>query len=230
MKMGRPQCVCSPDCSHISQKHAVCGSDGKSYKDECTLLLARCMGHPDLEVMYQGECKSKQGYLIYEQQLNGNDWCVCVKTISLLTVPPSCLTQNHAPTWCAQVPTPVWLTRPTVLTVSRAAQLLVRSPCHLSRQSVAMTTSLTPVPATSAGQPASLDAPLESAIMATATVRIQKTPLLYFLLPVSNSSTYFVFLQVLLGNLKVRTAVRKMLSRGKRRAELLNEHCQVSRQ
>lgn len=59
MKMGRPQCVCSPDCSHISRKHAVCGSDGKSYKDECTLLMARCMGHPDLEVMYQGECKSK---------------------------------------------------------------------------------------------------------------------------------------------------------------------------
>uniref|UniRef100_A0A3P8SFI2 Follistatin-like 3 (secreted glycoprotein) n=1 Tax=Amphiprion percula TaxID=161767 RepID=A0A3P8SFI2_AMPPE len=57
MKTGRPQCVCSPDCSHISRKHAVCGSDGKSYKDECTLLMARCMGHPDLEVMYQGECK-----------------------------------------------------------------------------------------------------------------------------------------------------------------------------
>lgn len=59
MKTGRPQCVCSPDCSHIPRKHAVCGSDGKSYKDECTLLMARCMGHPDLEVMYQGDCKSK---------------------------------------------------------------------------------------------------------------------------------------------------------------------------
>ncbi|XP_043986030.1 follistatin-related protein 3 [Gambusia affinis] len=57
MKMGRPQCVCSPDCSHIPRKHAVCGSDGKSYRDECALLMARCMGHPDLEVMYQGECK-----------------------------------------------------------------------------------------------------------------------------------------------------------------------------
>lgn len=60
MKTGRPQCVCSPDCSHLSRKQAVCGSDGKSYKDECTLLMARCMGHPDLEVMYQGDCKSKR--------------------------------------------------------------------------------------------------------------------------------------------------------------------------
>ncbi|KAK7889626.1 hypothetical protein WMY93_025186 [Mugilogobius chulae] len=42
---------------HLSLKHAVCGSDGRTYKDECTLLMARCMGHPDLEVMYQGECK-----------------------------------------------------------------------------------------------------------------------------------------------------------------------------
>lgn len=59
MKAGRPQCVCAPDCSNISTKHAVCGSDGNSYKDECALLMARCRGHPDLEVMYQGECKSK---------------------------------------------------------------------------------------------------------------------------------------------------------------------------
>lgn len=59
MKGGRPQCICSPDCSNISRKHAVCGSDGTTYKDECALLMARCRGHPDLEIMYQGECKSE---------------------------------------------------------------------------------------------------------------------------------------------------------------------------
>ncbi|KAG9350610.1 hypothetical protein AGOR_G00146590 [Albula goreensis] len=57
MKAGRPQCICSPDCTKITRKQPICGSDGKSYRDECALLLARCKGHPDLEVMYQGECK-----------------------------------------------------------------------------------------------------------------------------------------------------------------------------
>lgn len=74
MMFGRPQCVCSPDCTNISIKHAVCGSDGKSYRDECALLMARCKGHPDLEVMYQGECKSEDTPVLQELSCMSAVW------------------------------------------------------------------------------------------------------------------------------------------------------------
>lgn len=59
MKHGRPQCACAPDCSSLPRKLQVCGSDGYTYRDECDLLTAKCRDHPDLEVMYQGKCKSR---------------------------------------------------------------------------------------------------------------------------------------------------------------------------
>ncbi|NWX23933.1 FSTL3 protein, partial [Aegotheles bennettii] len=64
MKHGRPQCACAPDCSSLPRKLQVCGSDGFTYRDECDLLTAKCRDHPDLEVMYQGKCKSRSGSVV----------------------------------------------------------------------------------------------------------------------------------------------------------------------
>ncbi|CAN0089022.1 follistatin-A-like isoform X1 [Lampetra fluviatilis] len=55
-RRNRPRCVCAPDCRE-AHRGPVCGSDGRSYRDECAVLRARCRAQPSLSVQYNGSCR-----------------------------------------------------------------------------------------------------------------------------------------------------------------------------
>lgn len=66
MREGRPQCVCSPDCTNSEFRHrgALCGTDGRNYPSHCALLRSNCRKEQYTEIDYFGRCKRECTQLV----------------------------------------------------------------------------------------------------------------------------------------------------------------------
>ncbi|XP_061428518.1 follistatin-A-like isoform X1 [Lethenteron reissneri] len=53
---GAPRCLCAPPCPPATRAGPVCASSGRTFRDECALLRARCRGQRGLSVQYPGPC------------------------------------------------------------------------------------------------------------------------------------------------------------------------------
>ncbi|GAB1611008.1 follistatin-like [Argonauta hians] len=61
MRGGLPRCICSPNCTLPSRfnnhRGKLCGSDGKEYKNYCSLLKYNCRHRKSVSIAYLGECQ-----------------------------------------------------------------------------------------------------------------------------------------------------------------------------
>ncbi|XP_064609154.1 follistatin-like [Liolophura sinensis] len=80
-----PKCACSPVCSKDMLKRKVCGTNRKTFKNQCRLLTYNCRHHEKVEIAYEGKCrksckkvKCRDGTCMEDQ--NGNPHCIpCTK-------------------------------------------------------------------------------------------------------------------------------------------------------
>ncbi|CAH8680441.1 unnamed protein product [Schistosoma rodhaini] len=71
---GEPQCICPTDCLYV--RKPVCGTDGKTYENECFLKVKSCADQREVHVAQEGYCRPcTAGCPLGFQCRNGQ--CVC---------------------------------------------------------------------------------------------------------------------------------------------------------
>ncbi|KAK4474991.1 hypothetical protein MN116_002091 [Schistosoma mekongi] len=74
---GEPQCICPTDCLYV--RKPVCGTDGKTYENECFLKVKSCADQREVHVAQEGYCRPcTAGCPLGYQCRNGQ--CICRDT------------------------------------------------------------------------------------------------------------------------------------------------------
>ncbi|XP_035210218.1 agrin-like, partial [Stegodyphus dumicola] len=66
-------CRCNGECSE--DLRPVCGSDGKTYTNECTLRVEACKSRKNIRVVYAGECSTAYRLLFLSSNIPGKNPC-----------------------------------------------------------------------------------------------------------------------------------------------------------
>lgn len=82
LKKGVPKCVCIIKCTQRQRKsRKICGSDGKTYNNECQLRRRNCKRETSVSMAYRGVCRRK---FYFRVQLHDLILCLIVAPISIV--------------------------------------------------------------------------------------------------------------------------------------------------
>jgi agrin len=97
----QPTCVCNTVCYSYYYYYSVCGSDGKTYDSECTLMRTACTTNKGIKVAYYGSCNidtSPSSYLTTPPRFVTTPPSFSTTPPSFSTTPPIFVTSKRRTT------------------------------------------------------------------------------------------------------------------------------------
>lgn len=77
LRRGIPKCVCLMKCTKRQRKSGkICGTDGRTYNNQCHLRRRNCKREASVSVAYKGVCRRKFFFLIKKRMTR--TYMICI--------------------------------------------------------------------------------------------------------------------------------------------------------